>query len=113
MCTFTKSVLLLVLFFANLNYSLAEPFLPLFLESRGVGSTWIGFIFSIFAVASTLTSLLIGKVVDRVGHGKVIISSIFLCAVSVFGFGFINQLESNVNIILIASLLRVGSGKCG
>ena len=111
MCDARKSVLLLAIFLSNISYSLSMPFLPIILEDRGISSTWTGIIFAIFSVATTFTSLIIGKVVDKIGHRTVIISSLILLAVSVFAFGFIIRLNSNFLLILVSSTLRFCQGK--
>lgn len=107
-CDTQKTVLILILLLCNINFCLAAPFLPLFLDDRGISSTWTGIIFAIFSVASTITSILIGKVVDRVGHKPLLaISTLFMSAFTV-ATGLINSFDKNYLIILAACFCRIG-----
>ena len=85
----SKAILLLVLLISNLNFGLASPFLPTFLADRGVSTSMIGIIFAAFSIAATISSLLIGKVVDRWSHKTVIILSCLLMAACVIGFEYV------------------------
>eukprot|EP00353_Schmidingerella_taraikaensis_P006822 CAMPEP_0185568234 /NCGR_PEP_ID=MMETSP0434-20130131/1255_1 /TAXON_ID=626734 ORGANISM="Favella taraikaensis, Strain Fe Narragansett Bay" /NCGR_SAMPLE_ID=MMETSP0434 /ASSEMBLY_ACC=CAM_ASM_000379 /LENGTH=67 /DNA_ID=CAMNT_0028182679 /DNA_START=119 /DNA_END=318 /DNA_ORIENTATION=+ len=64
-------------------YGLAAPFLPALLEERGVASTWTGLIFGIYAISMVVFSLITGKIVDKVGHNKIMAIGTFVMALSI------------------------------
>ena len=109
-CDLQMAILGMVLILCNINYCLAAPFLPIFLEIRGVSATWTGFIFAIFSVASTITSILIGEIVDKVGHKRLLAYSTLFMSACTMAFGFINYIDQNWLIIFVACILRVGQG---
>ena len=110
---FDRSICLLVLalFVSNTIYGLASPFLPTVMEEKNISSVWTGVIFSAFAMASILSSLLIGKTLDKIGHNRVIMFGCLLMAGCIAAFGFIDDLEKAEYVIPISIALRVGQGK--
>ena len=109
-CDSQKAILISLFLGTSTNYCLSTPFLPIFLEDRGISSTWIGIIFAIFAVASTIASIVAGKIVDKVGHKVVLNRSILLMTVCTVTFGLINKIEAESFVIVVACLLRFGQG---
>ena len=110
---FDRSLYLLVLalFVSNTIYGLASPFLPTVMEDKNISSVWTGVIFAAFAVASTFTSLVVGKILDRIGHNRVIMFGCLLMAVCITAFGFIEDLNQAEYVIILSILLRLGQGK--
>ena len=110
---FDRSICLLVLalFVSNTIYGLASPFLPTVMDEKNISSVWTGVIFSAFAIASILSSLLIGKTLDKIGHNRVIMLGCLLMAGCIAAFGFIDDLEKAEYVIPISIALRVGQGK--
>ena len=109
-CGSQNTILIVVFVFMNTNFCLSTPFLPIFLEDRGISSTWIGIIFAIFAFGTTISSIFSGKIVDKVGHKIVLILSIIFMSDCTVSFGLINRIESESYVIAIACLLRFGQG---
>ena len=107
----TVGLLFLLLFISNTIYGLASPFLPTFYNDRGISSTWTGLIFSAFAIAMTIVSLLAGKCLDRIGHNKIMLFGILLMSASTMSFGLIERMEGNEALITVSILLRIGQGK--
>ena len=101
---------MLTLFVSNTISGLASPFLPQVFEKRGIESVWTGVIFGVFTIAVTLSSLLIGKYLDSIGHRNVIIFASLQIAVSISLFGFINDLQKEL-IVPVSIVLRVTQGK--
>ena len=60
-------IIIAVLFLSNTIYGLAAPFLPTLFESRGIAESFIGLIFSAYAIAYCIMAPIIGMVVDRLG----------------------------------------------
>ena len=86
-------LLLSCTFVANTIYGLASPFLPNVLENKEVSSVWTGVIFSAYAIAATIVSILTGSILDKIGHKKVITIGAFLMSCSIVAFGFIEDIE--------------------
>ena len=97
---------------SNSIYGLASPFLPTVLEEKEITSVWTGVIFSSYAVATIFTSLVVGKIIDSIGHNRIIMFGCFLMAVSIGCFGLIEGIVQNEQVIAISILLRLGQGKC-
>ena len=100
----------MVVLVSNLSYGIASPFLPQTLEDKGIDSTWTGLIFGVFAIASFLASLCIGKVLDKVSHRFILAIGSILMGLSIFGFNFIIDIEGEANGILLALALRMVQG---
>ena len=82
-------LLLLVIFVSNTIYGLASPFLPTVLEEKEIDSVWTGIIFAAYAVASIFASLAAGKLLDKIGHNKILCAGCALMAGSIACFGLI------------------------
>ena len=91
-------------------YGLASPFLPQTLEEKSVDTVWTGIIFSSMAVATILTSLFCGRIIDRIGHNRVIFFGCILMAGSIASFGLIEGMSNKRYIIGLAIVLRVCQG---
>ena len=101
-------LLLSILFASNTIYGLASPFLPTFLEDKEIDSHWTGLIFSMYAVATTISAIFIGKYLDSLGHNRVIMVGSFLMSACIVCFGLIERLEEKAEIIGISLALRFG-----
>jgi len=91
-------------------YGLAAPFLPALLEERGVASTWTGLIFGIYAISMVVFSLITGKIVDKVGHNKIMAIGTFVMALSIVSFAAAIYIDDNLLIIAFIVALRVLQG---
>ena len=104
-------LLVLALFVSNTIYGLASPFLPTVMDEKEISSVWTGIIFSAYAIASVLTSLVVGKTLDSVGHSRVMFLGCLLMATCITAFGFIEDFDKAEYVISISIALRVGQGK--
>lgn len=104
-------VILLTTFLSNTIYGLASPFLPTLLEEVGVASLWTGIIFASYAVAMSIVSPIVGKVLNKVSHSKVMAMGCFLMALSCASFGFVKYVDGKKWIITSAIALRILQGK--
>ena len=111
MCDFTLVLLLVTIFFANMMYSLASPFLPEVLEEKGITSVWTGIIFAVYAVAKTFTNIITGKVIGKCGHKRIIMVGAFIMAGTIASFGFIEGMDAKEYIIISSIGLRLLQGK--
>lgn len=98
------------LFVSFLIYGLASPFLPQVFRDKEIESVWTGVIFAVFSIASTFSSLLIGKFLDSIGHRNVLITATIQMAVSISLSGLIQNLEQEL-FVLVSIILRVAQGK--
>ena len=101
-------LILLSLFFSNTIYGLASPFLPKIIEAKEIASVWTGVIFAIFAVASIISSLLVGKILDQVGHNRVIMIGSFIMSTCIACFGLVDGIEQSQYVIIVSIVLRIG-----
>ena len=85
-------LILLMLFQQNSITGLATPLLPPLFDERDIGSTITGVVFTIFSVSFTLISIVAGKIVDSVGHKKVILIAATLMFVTTISYGFLIHL---------------------
>ena len=111
MIDLVKQLLLAVLLIANTNYGMPAPFLPVWLQDRGVTPISTGVIFGIFSVSSAIASLLAGAVVDRWGHRPMLVASQLCLAATVASFGLIERLHDETLIIVACIALRIAQGK--
>ena len=105
---FDKSIYLILamLGMTNTIYGLASPFLPTLLDDAGIDETWTGLIFTVYAIASMITSLIVGKIIDRAGHRCMITAGSVLMAASIFCFGLVYRLNDKLTIVLLFLILR-------
>ena len=109
-CDRSLTLLLITIYFTNAIYGLASPFLPQVLEQKNIQSVWTGVIFSAYAIASTISAIVTGKVLNSIGHGPVITFGGFLMAGSIVGFGFLEYFDKPASVISIAIVLRLCQG---
>ena len=57
-----------------------------------------------------ISALLIGSILDKIGHKVVITFGAFLMAVSIACFGFIERFDEQAYVISLAIVLRLGQG---
>ena len=81
-------IIIAVLFLSNTIYGLASPFLPVLLESRGIKETWTGLIFASYAIAYCIMAPIIGMLIDKVRHNRIMALGILLMSLSIASFGF-------------------------
>ena len=97
-------------FVANTAYSVCAPFLPLEFERHGLPSTYVGITFALYSVGAIFWSPIIAKHVDRVGARNLMGFGISLMGLTFITFGFIEMMESRVNILVLAFTLRLLHG---
>ena len=108
-----KSLVLILLnsFLVNAIYGLASPFLPALLDEAGVDSVMTGLIFASFAIAVTIVSPIVGKLLDKFEHRKMMSVGCILMAISCASFGFVQYTEDPTLIVACAITLRLLQGK--
>ena len=102
-------LLLVLIGISNTEYSLPSPFLPDELKEKGVES-WTGLIFSVYALASVITSLYLGKLLNWVPHRKIITAGSTLLSLSIVGFGAVHYVDDKILIVSLFILTRIGQG---
>ena len=63
------------------------------------------------AISASITSLFVGKILDKISHNKVITFGCILMAISIASFGFIERMDKAEYVIMLSIALRVGQGK--
>ena len=105
-CDKALVLLLTITFIQNTIYGLASPFMPVVLQEKGISSGMTGVIFAVYAVASVLSSIVIGMYMDQVGHRCVIIFGTLLMAISIASFGLIEDMTDYAIVLAIAITSR-------
>ena len=105
------ATILTITFLSNSIYGLASPFLPTLLDDKGIASSWTGLIFASYAISMVIVSPIVGWLIDKVGHAKIMATGALLMAASIFSFGFTIDIDDNWLLITIAIVLRVFQGK--
>jgi len=102
-----KATLLAVIFMSNTIYGLASPFLPQFLDERHISSTWTGLIFAAYAIASSITAIFVGAIVDRCGHKLMLILGVLTMSAAIVSFAFVTRIADNTVLVAVSVLLRI------
>ena len=102
--------ILICSFMAQAAYSICAPFLPVEFERKGLPSSYTGAVFSFYSVGQIVVALLVGKVVDRLGHKNLLPGGIGLMGISFICLGLIGEMESRVNILSVVIIVRFFQG---
>ncbi|GBF34762.1 major facilitator family transporter [Desulfocucumis palustris] len=95
----------LALFSGATSYGAVITFLPLFAPQRGLAD--FGLFFTVYAVSTILSRVMVGKLSDRIGRRKVILPFMAVLALAVFLFPFLGSLWL---LALIGVLFGLGFG---
>ena len=68
--------------------SFVAPLIPLIIRDAGASAATIGQIAAVYFLSFTLFTPLMGKVVDKVGSKKIIVSGLLMYAVSILSMIF-------------------------
>ena len=104
-------LVLVTLLGTNIIYGLASPFLPTVIEMKDIDNFWTGIIFAAYAVSATFTSIIIGKVLGKFGHNRIMTLGAFLMAGAIASFGFIEEIDEAEYVIILSVSLRLLQGK--
>jgi MFS family permease len=82
-------VLFFGLFINSAGSNLIFPFFSLYFTRKlGYSMTQMGLIFTLYAVSSTISQVIGGELVDRVGRKPIMVLSMLLGGIATFGIGF-------------------------
>ena len=90
--------------------SIMAPFLPVEAQAKGATASQFGPIFGIIHLALFIISPLMGKVVTRLGLGKVFKSGLFLISFSSVCFGLLTFVADSTLFLSLAYALRIVEG---
>ena len=76
-------------FITNVSMSLIAPFFPDEAASKGVDSSWVGFIFGILNVGAFMSSLVFGKQMEVWGRKTILSGGILLIATTTLTYGLL------------------------
>ena len=93
-----------VIICSNLCYSMIVPFLPIEMEKFGVQKHLFGYIFGIYALASMIGSLVVGKLLIKYGRKIMFILGIISMGIAMASFSLISYIN-NINLLVLACLL--------
>mmetsp|Transcript_25968 Transcript_25968/g.51767 ORF Transcript_25968/g.51767 Transcript_25968/m.51767 type:complete len:462 (-) Transcript_25968:248-1633(-) len=106
----STSTILVMIFLSNTIYGLGAPFLPKLLAQKDIDQVWTGIIFAVYAVSQVCFALICGKIVDRLGHRKVMVVGALTMAAAVAAFGIVSYLDSKWQINTLCIALRAFQG---
>ena len=90
--------------------SIMAPFLPVEAQAKGATASQFGPIFGIIHLALFIISPLMGKVVTRLGLGRVFKSGLFLISFSSVCFGLLTFVADSKLFLSLAYALRIVEG---
>ena len=90
--------------------SIMAPFLPVEAQAKGATASQFGPIFGIIHLALFIISPLMGKVVTRLGLGRVFKSGLFLISFSSVCFGLLTFVGDSTLFLSLAYALRIVEG---
>jgi len=88
-------------------YSLVAPFYPKEAEKRGMASTEIGFVFSVFNFSGFLFSVPLGLSLNKIGVKVMLIGSMVTLFVSNLSFGLLNYTGGYTAFFTMSLILRI------
>ena len=86
--TSIKAAILFTVFIDVIGAGIIIPVLPFYVESFGVSSFQITFLFAIFSICSFISSPFLGALSDKYGRKPILISSIITTSIGWFVFSF-------------------------
>ena len=95
---------------ANTAYSVCSPLLPIEFAHHGIVSSLVGMTFSFYSLGNIVMPPFIGKYIDRIGHQNLISGALGTMGVSFICFGFIEDMENKLNIVILSMVLRLIHG---
>ena len=113
MFDYNIAVVCVTVLIVNTSYGLTAPILPPLLEAKGVSSSLIGLIWSSFSIAVIVVSLIAGKIVDCIGHAKLmsIGCTIMATAISCYSLAIYIEEDDKYFFLGLAIALNTIQGK--
>ena len=94
----------------NSAYAIIAPFLPFEFEKKGVDSSWLGYIFSIYSVAVVIVSPMVGKLIACMGRRNLVILGMIMMGTSFIVFGTLDRFEDTRTFLIFALINRCLQG---
>ncbi|XP_071804031.1 MFS-type transporter SLC18B1-like [Asterias amurensis] len=94
----------------NTSFSIMAPFFPLEAEHRGLSSSTVGFIFSVFSLLAFLFSPLFGKILPLVRARFMFLAGSFLAGGCNILYGLLDEMPTKETFVAFAFILRAFEG---
>ena len=91
------AVIGLTVLLVNMSYGLTAPILPQLMEDRGVPSSLIGWIWTTFSIAVIIVSPIAGKVVDCIGHSRLMSIGAVMMAAAIASYSTAFYIDDDAN----------------
>jgi MFS family permease len=105
----------IIIFFVFYPYSFISAFYPKIAKDKGIPFWLIGLVFSMYPVASLISTLVLGKYMNVIGRKRILLTSLVFTSISMFLLSQIEYPDSTYVLILsFASRIVGGIGNaCG
>jgi MFS family permease len=91
-------------FFSHFYLLLIPPLFPILREQFGVGFTELGFALTTYSIATAMTQVPSGFIVDRYGARRLLIAGLLLESAVIVGIGVFNTFSAFVVLLFLAGI---------
>ncbi|KAG1672975.1 MFS-type transporter SLC18B1 [Nymphon striatum] len=103
-------VLCICQFISNMSFAILAIFYPDAAYNKGLNAADVSYVFSAFFLGAFLFSPAIGILITKKGTKTVMVSSLFISALTVLLFAFTDYFQSNVSFLVSCIVLRFLQG---
>jgi MFS family permease len=91
-------------FFSHFYLLLLPPLFPILRQHFGVGFTELGFALTAYSIATGLTQIPAGYIVDRHGARRLLIAGLMLESFAIAGIGLFNSFQAFIALLAVAGI---------
>ena len=103
-------ILIIITLIANSVYAMIAPFFPIEAESKGVPLPTIGLIIGVYSVAVIINSMIVGKIMMRIGRSNITTIGLVVMGTSMIGFVISHYIEDPDTFVYFTVAIRFLQG---